>query len=360
VYVTPLRGQEALDPIRCWWRTSAGAVAIGESFTATLTCAARDQESVRTVPDESRLSAATIQLAPFESVGGSHPPDLRSATHRFFQYHYTLRVIDRDAIGRDVKFPTLQIAYRVHTRVNGEWTEGRERAYIMPGQPIRVLSLVPAEADDIRDSSDESFERVEALRFRSRALQIAAGALVVLGVLTVVPAVVTLARRRRGDAGSVPTGPSRRATLSAVETELAAVAAESRGGWTPQLASRALKTLRLAAACALQRDVAHEVIHRADPASLPGAIEDGRLLVSDGVFRRRRAAVSSPMTAADVNRAIARLPLTEPHERRQLLERLGHALTDLSTSVYGAAFNAGPLDAALEDGRAAVRGLRRK
>ena len=53
------------DPIRCWWRTSQGAVSIGEPFDATLTCAARDQVATRTVADETRLAAAVIQLTTF-------------------------------------------------------------------------------------------------------------------------------------------------------------------------------------------------------------------------------------------------------------------------------------------------------
>ena len=116
-YVSSVRAQEVLDPIRCWWRTSAGAVVIGESFQATLTCAAREQESVRTVPDESRLSAATIQLSPFEILGGSHPPDVRRGSRRFFQYDYQLRIISRDAIGQDVNVPSVTVSYRVHSRV---------------------------------------------------------------------------------------------------------------------------------------------------------------------------------------------------------------------------------------------------
>ena len=51
-------GMVETDPIRCWWRTSAGAVRIGEPFTLTLTCAVLDDEAVQVVPDESRLSAA--------------------------------------------------------------------------------------------------------------------------------------------------------------------------------------------------------------------------------------------------------------------------------------------------------------
>jgi hypothetical protein len=116
-----------VDPIRCWWRTSAGAVAIGETFGASLTCAVREDDTTRVALDESRLAAAVVQLAPFEVLGGAHPGDLRTPTHRLLQYHYSLRIIDRDAIGRDAKFPDLQLGYTVQTRVGADANEGRER-----------------------------------------------------------------------------------------------------------------------------------------------------------------------------------------------------------------------------------------
>jgi hypothetical protein len=322
---------DAADPIRCWWRTSAGAVAIGEPFDATLTCAVGDQESVRTVADESRLAAAVIQLAPFEILGGAHPADLRSATHRFFQYHYSLRIIERDVIGHDARFPDLQIPYRVHTRVNGQWAEGRDRTYIMPGRPIRVLSLVPIDADDIRDSSGESFARVEALRFRSRVLEIASIASLLLGAIVAAPAVIALARRRtnlgKTDEGRL----SRRLVLSTAQGELDAVAAECRGGWTPDLAARALNAFRLTAACALRRDVSHH-----PPTSEGGST--GRLIATRGWLRRRQVAISSAVTALDVQRAIAALPLTTPHDERQLVDDIHQAITALTRAVYGATF----------------------
>src|SRR5688572_11295927 len=95
----PLRagGQEAApaaveaDAIRCWWRTDAGAVQIGEQFSVVLTCAVLDNDAVQVVPDESQLDPTTVQMAPFEVIGGSHPPDQRTPNRRFFQRQYTLR-----------------------------------------------------------------------------------------------------------------------------------------------------------------------------------------------------------------------------------------------------------------------------
>ena len=86
-------------------------------------------------------------MAPFEILGGSHPPDVRRGSRRFFQYDYQLRIISRDAIGRDVNIPALPISYRIHSRVGAAATlEGRDLSYVMPMMPIKVLSLVPADA----------------------------------------------------------------------------------------------------------------------------------------------------------------------------------------------------------------------
>src|SRR5216110_2692701 len=80
------------DPLQCWWRTSAGAVRVGEPFTAVLTCAVVEADEVKVVVDESRLEPSVAQFIPFEVLGGAHAADLRSGDRRFFQYEYRLRL----------------------------------------------------------------------------------------------------------------------------------------------------------------------------------------------------------------------------------------------------------------------------
>ena len=111
--------QPGVEPIRCWRQSSAGAITIGETFTVTLTCAVFETPDTQAVPDESRLNVASIQMAPFEILGGSHPPDVRRGSRRFFQYDYQLRIIGRDAIGQDVNVPPLTISFRVHSTQDG-------------------------------------------------------------------------------------------------------------------------------------------------------------------------------------------------------------------------------------------------
>ncbi len=90
------------DPIRCWWRTSVGAVRVGEPFDVFLTCAVLDTESITVVPDLTGLEPEAVQLPPFEVLDGSHPDDVRMDDRRFFQYRYELRLMVDDAFGRDV------------------------------------------------------------------------------------------------------------------------------------------------------------------------------------------------------------------------------------------------------------------
>ena len=102
-----------------------------------------------------------------------------------FSTDYQLRIISRDAIGHDVNIPPLPISYRIHSRVGAAATlEGRDLSYVMPMMPIKVLSLVPADAADIRDASEASLGAVDSLRFRSSLFR----------VLT-----LAFARARRGD-----------------------------------------------------------------------------------------------------------------------------------------------------------------
>ena len=44
------------DPLQCWWRTSAGAIRIGEQFSIVLTCAVLETDAATVVVDQDRKS----------------------------------------------------------------------------------------------------------------------------------------------------------------------------------------------------------------------------------------------------------------------------------------------------------------
>src|SRR5262245_7818127 len=228
-----------VDPIRCWWRTSSAAVRMGETFHVGLTCAVLEADGVTVIPDESQLTDSAIQLNPFEVIGGSHRPDRRSGQRRFVQYDYVTRVINPDAIGQDVPLPNLVVHYRVNSRLPGNAAmQGRDLSYLLPPQTIRVLSLVPSDATDIRDASGASFGRVESLGARAGVFEIAAVTFVALCSVMTVVSLFTLARgaRRRKAAGERLLAPWRVAFTA--DRELAAVARGSQGGWNEELIDR--------------------------------------------------------------------------------------------------------------------------
>jgi len=338
-----------VDPIRCWWRTSAGFVRIGETFDLSLTCAALENEAVQVIPDESRLAPAVIQMAPFDVVGGSHPADLRSGSRRFFQYQYTLRIISPDAIGKDVSLPAVVIHYTINSRVAASTAvKGRDLVYLLPKQSIRVASMVPADAVDIRDAAGEDFGTVESLDFRSRVLEIVALTSVAFGVLVMAIVLVGYARRdaRRtpADERLVPT----RGIVRAAASELAAVQRErDQQGWNETLAGRALAATRIAAACAIGRNPNQRLAGSA-------TTSEGRLVVP-GPLRGKPRLLSSAMTPADLAPASGQHSTDDPG-RAHMLEVLRDALVTFTSTQYGqqSALDQTSLDSALSGAIAAA------
>lgn len=292
-----LQQVQGVEPIRCWRQATAGAVTIGESFRVTMTCAVFESADTQVVPDESRLNVASIQMAPFEIVGGTHPPDVRSGQRRFLQYEYEIRIISRDAIGRDVNVPALTISYRVHSRVGAAARlEGRDLSYVLPALPIRVLSLVPADATDIRDGGEASLASVDALRSRSRLFEMAAIALGVLALAMTVFALVPVARRSgakgQPDRNRVPDrAVLRRAAASLREAQGRAV----HEGWSDDRIADALAAVRVVSAMA----IGHPISRKPLPAA--AAVPEDRLRVDHGVVRRVTETVSSGITPIELD-----------------------------------------------------------
>ena len=345
-------------PLRCWWRTSVGAVTIGQPFDVRLTCAVLETDTVQVVPDESRLTVGGVQLKPFEVLGGEHPGDTRAGQRRFFQYRYTVRLLDADSIGNDVSLPNLTFTYRVQSRVAEDSTlTGRDFTYVMPGLPVHVLSLVPEDGVDIRDGADVGLERIEALQFRARLFDIGALALAALGVVLAVSATIAAVGRARGVELRGKGRGSDRRVLGAAAGELSRVAREAAGGWTPELVSAAHAALRVVAACAIGRPVSEQALAHGTAPS------DGRLAVRSLVPGRAGVAVTSATTAPDLARVLATLPVDAPIQRRAGLEAVRSALTAFTTARYSSnstALDAVALGEAVEAGRAEAARLGRE
>jgi len=317
------------DPIRCWWRTSASAVRVGESFSLTLTCAIVENDTTTVVPDQSRLDPSAMQLPPFEVIGGQREPDLRTDSRRFFQYQYMLRLISEEMFGKDAKIPSLQIAYHVESKVErGETVKGRDRNYILPSGSIRVLSLVPADASDIRDAPSWNFGDIEAQRFRARVYLMIAGVLFIAAALVVVMALVRFLRKNRQEGVIGRRLISDRSVLGGVGRELSAVRRASEGGaWTPELAGRALAAFRIAASVALGRAVSQT------QARGSANDYDGQLTTRGGFLYGKKVRVSGAATAEAIAGELATGAGSSRH--RQALQQLQTALTCFTTALFG-------------------------
>jgi hypothetical protein len=343
---TPSRAQNApppgdivvqADPIRCWWRTSTGAVRVGEAFSTVLTCAVIENESSKVVPDERELDPSAMQLPPFETVGGTHATDLRSGQRRFFQYQYTLRLMSESMFNRDAVLEGVEIPYRIQTRVEGQaWSEGRQYTYTLPNLSVRVLSLVPQDASDIRDAARDTFLDIEAGAFRADVLAVISGMLFTFGALMLVLGGVRVVGRRRVGVRTATGLLSPRATLGSVARELAAVRREREAhGWNSELAGRALAACRVAGTYAIGSRVSQV------PGAADGDGAEGKLLLRAGWLGRTAVTVSGWVTPAAVAHKVAQLAAasangsTRDAARIQRLEALQTALLHFTAARYG-------------------------
>ena len=285
----------AVDALRCWRRVDRSAVYVGERFTMTVTCRTVETEAARTRLDEAALEPATLDAAPFEVLSGERFDDVLTGPYRFSQHDYTLRLIAETGFGEDVEIPALDLPYRIERRVgDGPALAGRELTYILPAEPVRLLTLVPDAVDDIRDLPPAGFAAAQAGELRANVLGllsalfgVAALGLVALGALRVV-------RDRRGVAAVTEKRlPPALAARRALEELVRVRGAAARGGWTRDAAGRALAALRIASAVALGRPVTQS------PMAAGEAPRDGQLRVRHGLLGRRTAALSSSVTATD-------------------------------------------------------------
>jgi hypothetical protein len=357
------------DPVQCWWRTSAGAVRIAESFSAVLTCAVIDTPDVKVVIDESKLESSVAQFPPFEVLGGSHAADLRNAERRFFQYEYRMRLVAENMFGKDVALPETKLSYRVQSRVSQRTSmEGRDQTYVLPPLSIRILSLVPADATDIRDASAETFGDIDRRAFRANLLTVIGGVLFALAALVAVLTLVRLVLRARKPAAGADRLIRDAVILRGVRRELNAVQREREsGGWTSDLATRALTALRIIGTYAVGKRAARTLADASNQQSTATshqqASERGRLVLKVGWPRRRQIAVSGATTARQLTDAIAR---SSNGHRPGELESIQEALARFTVAQYGrpvdgsgsAPFDDSALDESLQAGQQVLRRLR--
>jgi hypothetical protein len=348
----PAATEVASEPIRCWWKTDRTAIRIGERFQLVLTCAVIETTGVTVVAAVNQLEAGAISLTPFEAVSGIRRDDVVVPPWRYLQYEYTMRLLSEGFFGQDVNIPSLTVTYNLQAA--GAGSEGRDQTYLLPALPMRVLSLVPRAAGDIRDASGQTFAAVESRRFRATAATVGAGiAFAFAAVLAALALARVAGRFRVRDARAVRPVPAP-SLLRACLRSLAEVRAEAaRGGWTPQLTGRALAALRIAAALALGREVTQEYVDPAAPE------RQGQLAVRTGIFRRKRALLSAATTSSAIATRLGGAGVSGAQARLNL-EQISDAMQLFSAATYGRPgdADASELNNALDNATAAIRRLR--
>jgi hypothetical protein len=235
-----------------------------------------------------------VQLPPFEVQGGTHPGDLVVPGKRFFQYDYRLRLIAEDAFGNDVGIPPMEISYRIESQVKGgESMQGRDQSYVLPKATVRLISLVPDDTSDIREAPATLFSGIENRDSRANLMQTTAGILFGLAGVILLVMLVSMLRRKKPVAATSQVHLPHRAILAAAGKELDEVQRQSRGGWTQDLAGRALAAARIAGAYATGRAVGQRPAEGATPL-------DGVLVVR--AFGRGDVFVSGSATSESAQR----------------------------------------------------------
>ena len=346
-------GEVETVPIKCWWKTDTTEVRIGQRFMLTLTCGVIETKSLKVVANTNALDPGAVQLTPFDVAGGVRRDDILSPPWHYFQYEYQVRLLSEGFFGQDVMIPSLRVTYNIQSSSDGG-AEGRDLTYQMPQLPMRIASLVPKSATDIRDVSNEGFDQIASRRFRASAASVTGAILVAFAaVLLVLAAARALGRvRRRRPVTNKPLAPV--TVLGAVLRGLATVKASvMRDGWSPTLVRRAQGLVRLAAAITLGRAVAQattatHVVER-----------EGQLAVRQGWVRRRRVIVSAATTSATIDRALAE-PGGPTGRVRAALETLRSAMQVFNTTAYGkpGELDTIALDRALGESVDAIKQLR--
>lgn len=349
----PAPGDVETDPIRCWWKTDKSSVIVGERFTLTLTCGVVETSRVKVVPDMNQLEPTVVPLSPFEVVRGIRHEDIQAPPWRYFQHEYTVRLIGDAFFDKDVDVPPLKVTYRIQSAVGGG-AQGRDLTYVLPALPMRIGSLVPKKANDIRDASHETFGIIEQRRSRATTEMVAAAILFGFAVVLLALAAVRLVGRYRvrtpAVARPLPIGAVLRGCLAEMRRVRAAVA---RDGWTPELVGRALTSLRIAGAIALGRPLSQTIADRRVSS------REGQLALRKGLLGVKRALVSTPVTPDAIGRTLNN-GQSYGASTEAILVGIQQSLRGFGAARYGrnGHLDATALDAALETGTDAVRRLR--
>ncbi len=349
--VKPKEGEVQSDPIKCWWKADRTAVRVGERFGLVLTCAVIEAGPITVVPVLNQLEPGALSITPFEVVSGARGDDMVAPPWKYVQFDYSVRLLSDGFFGQDVTIPGVTVTYNLQ---NAGGTQGRDQTYMLPALPMRILSLVPKSASDIRDASGQTFASIASRRFRSSLARILAWvSFAFAAVLAIFALVRAVGHFRSTSAAAVRKLPVPSVLGGCLDTISEVEADASRTGWSPGLARRAVAAMRIAGAVALGRPVAQDFVGS-------DAVErEGQVTVRKGWIRPRRVLVSASVTSRVISTHLGNGRQVRANTRARL-ESISDALGVFSAASYGR--NGKPdssaLDAAVESSKDVIRGLR--
>jgi hypothetical protein len=198
-----------------------------------------------------------------------------------------------------------------------------------------------------------TFGDIESARFRGTLARVTSWIATAFAVLLAALALLRASQRFRKRVPEAERQVGEVTRLGAAAAVLRDVRKDAAGGWSPELARRALPALRLAGASALGRPVAQQRVDR------HANVREGQIVVRNGWLRRGRTLLSASTTRANIDAAASRKGLSG--RARAALVALGPALDAFSVAAYGrgaASPDGDELTSALDRSLDAVKSLR--
>ncbi len=287
----PKLQEKEVTPIRCWFKSDRSLVRIGEIFLLTLTCQVLETESDKAVPLESALEPSAISLSPYEVVAGLHQPDIHHGVFRFIQYQYKLRLMGEDFFGKEVPIPELEVKYKIERRLGqNQAFDSRDKSYLLPAIGMKISSVVPKDAKDIRDSGKDNFQTVKSKTQNAYIAFTVASVVAALPILFLTLPFIRAVRSRRNKNfnGTVF---SNIALLRRMNRELNKVRKMvASGGWDAELVGKVLTVVRIMGAIAMGRQI-NQLPTRFESRGL-----EGQLKLKKGFIWPKKVLISSNLT----------------------------------------------------------------
>ena len=288
-------GNYEVDALRCWRRLNTNSPRVGEIFEMWVTCRIVETDVDRVSSDFVSLQAESIEVIPFEVVRGGRSRDIQGAVASFFQFSYSLRISPGNFFGLDLPLPPLEILYRIERRVDeGLFIPGRELRYVIPEEPVHILSLVPEGADSLRPLEGETFNNAGERLLLADSLVFLSIFFGVLAVGLGIAIVVLGLRLGKGQRLEKTVHVSQNVLMFSLFVELRRIRSKvDSSDWNEELVDRALSVTRILSAL---NGRARIVIRSMEDRQLR---HSGEVLVKVGLLRAKKYFVSSSATGVE-------------------------------------------------------------